>query len=206
MDTQNLVSLLLSNNLDESLRILVRLGPGVRSERELPDLKLHALLLQILFRLSDPSDLRVGVHDRWDGIVVDMPVTRLEILHSGDTLFFGLVGKHGSKGDIADTLNSRDRGVELVINHDSAPVVDLNSNVLETETLDVWSATDGDKDDISLQGLFLAVLGGFGLDEYLALGLVSTGNLGIKLEFDALLRESPLERLAIKPVSTVTEN
>ena len=206
MDTQNLISFLLGNNLHESLHVLVRLGPGVGSERELSNLKLHALTLQFLLRLSDPRNLRMRIYDRRDGVVVDVSVTRFEVLHSGDALFFRLVGEHGSKSYIADTLDSGDRSVELVVDHDSAPVVDFDSNVLQAKALDVWPATDGDKDDISLQRLLLAVLGSLCLDEYLAVGLVSTGHLRIELELDALLGEGLLERLATTPISIVSEN
>ena len=162
-------------------------------------------LLQLLFRLSYPSNLGVGVHDRRDGVVVDVSVTGLDVLHGSDALFFGLVGEHGSKGDIADTLDSGDGSVELVINHDSAPVVDFQSNVFETKTLGVWSATNGDEDNIRLQGLLLAIFGGLGLDKDLAVSFVSSSDLGVELEFDALLGEGLLERLATKSISVVTD-
>jgi hypothetical protein len=85
----------------------------------------------------------------------------------------------------------------LVVDHDSAPVVNFDSDVLKTETLGVWPTTDGDEDDVGLQSLLLAVLSGLGLDVYLAISLVGTGDLGVELELDTLLSEGLLERLAV---------
>jgi hypothetical protein len=69
-------------------------------------------------------------------------------------------------------LTARDGSVELVVDHDSAPVVDFQSDVLQTKTLGVWSATNGDEDDVRVQGLLLAIFGSLSLDEHLAVGFV----------------------------------
>ena len=204
MSAQNLIALLFSDNFDESLCILVRLGPRVGNEGELSNFILHTLLLQILFRLSNPSDLRVSVHDRWDGVVVDVSVTRLDVLDRSDTLFLSFVSEHGPKSDIADTLDARDRCVELVVDHDSTPVVNIYSDVFETETLDVWPATDRDENDVGIQGFLLSVLGSLRLDEHFAVNLLGADDLSIELELDALLGQSLLERLAIKKLSTTS--
>ena len=206
MNTQNLIGLLLGENLNKSFRILVRLGPRVGNEGELSNLVLHAILFQILLSLSHPSDLRVGVHNRWNGVVVDVPMAGLDVLDSSNALFFGLVGKHGPKCDVADTLDSGDRSVELVVDHDPASVVNLESDVLKAETLGVRPAADRDEDDVGLQSILLATFGSLDFDVYLAICLAGAGDLGVELELDTLLREGFLECLAVKSVSIILEN
>jgi hypothetical protein len=44
------------------------------------------------------------------------------------TFFLGFVSQHGSEGDVSDTFNALDGGVELVIDDDSAFVVLLDAD------------------------------------------------------------------------------
>jgi hypothetical protein len=107
--------------------------------------------LQLLLVLSDPSDLGMSVDDRRNGGVVDVTVTLVDDLDSGDTLLLGLVGKHGSEGDISDALDTLDRGVELVVDDDSTLVVELDADGLEVEVLGDGSSTDSNEDDVSVE-------------------------------------------------------
>ncbi len=51
----------------------------------LTDLVANTSLLQLFLVLSDPSDFRMSVDNGWDSIIVDVTVTGLDDLHSGDT-------------------------------------------------------------------------------------------------------------------------
>lgn len=81
------------------------------------------------------------VHDRWDGGVVDVAVSTLDILDSSDTcktfsanelqesvhhihtFFLSLVRQHGTKRHVTDAFDVLHRGVELIIDDDTASVV-----------------------------------------------------------------------------------
>lgn len=85
MDTQNSVSLLLGDELDLTLRVQVRLRARVGREGELANVVLHTAGLELLLGLANPSDLRVGVHNRGNRMVVDMTVASLDVLNRGAT-------------------------------------------------------------------------------------------------------------------------
>jgi hypothetical protein len=68
---------------DDSLGVLVGLGPRVGREGVLSNLVLDPGRLELLLVLADPRDLGVGVDDRGDGVVVDVSVAVLD-LDGGD--------------------------------------------------------------------------------------------------------------------------
>ena len=66
------------------------------------------------------------------------------------TLFLGLVSQHGSEGNITNALDVLHGCGELVVNDDAALVVLLDTSSLDVEAIGVRSATDGHKDNISV--------------------------------------------------------
>lgn len=151
VDTENPVSLLVGDELDHTLSVEVGLGTRVGGEGEGSDVVLAAGSLNLLLGLTNPGGLRVGVHDGGDGGVVDVAVSALDILNSGDTLLLSLVRKHGTKGHITDGTDVGDLGAVLLVNDDAATLVNLDPNVLEAEAFGVCAATDGDKDDVGIK-------------------------------------------------------
>lgn len=61
------------------------------------------------------------------------------------TFFFRLVCKHRTKCHITDTLDTLYGGVELIVNDNTTFGVNLNSDLVEVQTIDVRSATNGDQ-------------------------------------------------------------
>lgn len=80
-----------------------------------------------------------------------MSVTVLDDLDGSDTLLLGLVGKHGAEGNISDTFDTLNGGVELVVDHNSSPFVGLDTNVLKTKVLGVGSSTDSNEDNVGFK-------------------------------------------------------
>lgn len=72
MHAQDLVCVAVGEYLGESVRLKIRLRPGVRHERKLADLVIDAFLLQILLRLTDPAHLRMRVYHARHAVVVDV--------------------------------------------------------------------------------------------------------------------------------------
>lgn len=197
VNTEDLVSLLLRDKLHLALGVEVRLRPRVGHEGELADLVLNAIRLELLLGLADPSDLGVGVDDGGNGAVVDVTVTRVEILSGRNALLLGLVCEHGTEGDVADTLDASDGGVELRVDDDTALGVDFDADFLEVEAGGDGATANRDEDDVSFENLFLSALGALDVDEDLAVALLSTGDLGVQLELEALLCQGLLELLAV---------
>ena len=87
-----------------------------------------------------------------------MTVTAVDVLDSSDTLLLSLVGQHGTKGDVSDALDVRDRRVELRVDHDPAAVVDFDADLVEVEALGVRTTTNRDEDNVGLD-LLMACAG-----------------------------------------------
>jgi hypothetical protein len=55
------------------------------------------------------------------------------------TFFLCLVSQHRSKGDITNAFDALDRGVELVVNNNSALIVFLDADRFEIQPFGVWT-------------------------------------------------------------------
>lgn len=85
----------------------------------------------------------MGIHDRGDGIVVDMAVAAFDVLNGRDAFLLGFVRQHGPEGAVADDTDVRNLGAVLLIDNKAAFVVDIKTNVFETEARGVCAAADG---------------------------------------------------------------
>lgn len=204
VNTKNLVSLLLDEELDDTVGIGVGLGTRVGKEGELAHLELNTLLLELLLVLSDPSDLGVGVDDGGNGSVVDVAVASLDDLDSSNTLLLGLVGKHGTESGVTNALDTLAGGVVLVVDNDASSLVLLDSDSLEVEAAGDRSSADGDKNNVSVELSLLAALGVLDVEHDLAVLLLGVDDLGTHAELDALLLERLLEALGDLAVDTGT--
>ena len=84
MSTENLVRLLLYQDLHAAFLIIVRLGSRVGEERISANLVLYPSCLEFLLCLADPCNFRVGIDHGWDGVVIDVSVTGLDVLCCGN--------------------------------------------------------------------------------------------------------------------------
>lgn len=67
------------------LRVLVRLGSRIGREGEFADFVLNTSSFKFFLIFTNPCDLRMCVNNRWDGIIIDMPMTGLENFDGSDT-------------------------------------------------------------------------------------------------------------------------
>lgn len=189
MHAQDSISLFLSDDLDETVRVEVGLSTRVGGEAKLADAVLHTSGFEFLLCLSNPCNLGVSVDDRRDGIVVDVSVSGLHELDSSDALFFGFVGKHRSKGNITNAFDVRYRGVELVVDDNTALGVQFHTDSFEIQTLDIRSASNSDENNIRFERFLLSTLGSLSLDGNLAVFLLRGQHLGVGLELHALFSQ-----------------
>src|SRR5439155_10457983 len=106
-------------------------GPAVGRERELADAVGPAGLLHLLVGQADAGDLRPGVDDAGDGVVID--VTRLagQSLREGDALVLGLVGEHRPGDQVADGVDTGHvRLIVLVHGDPAAPLFEGDAGFL----------------------------------------------------------------------------
>lgn len=107
------------------------------------------------------------------------------------------MGQHGSECGVADTSDALDGGVVLRVDDDATLVIDLDADFVEVEAVCVRPASDGDEDDVGLEGVFLAALGCLGLDGDRSVVALHLGaeDFGVQFELEALFGEDLLERL-----------
>ena len=94
VDPQHPIGGCIGQDLHLADRVVDRPGPAVGAERKHPLAVLPPLGVELLFRLADGGDLRVGEHDRRHEVVIDMRVAGLHPLNTRDAILFRLVGEH----------------------------------------------------------------------------------------------------------------
>lgn len=74
----------------------------------------------------------------------------------------------------------------FLVNDQAALLVGLEANVLQSQSGGVWATADGNQDNIGIQGLFLASLGGFHVEGDSWTTDIAAHDFGVGQEFDAL--------------------
>ena len=149
---QDTIRLGIGHELDQAIRIQVRLGPAVRRKGKAADLVLDALLLELGLSLPDPGDFRVRVHDGRDGVVVDVAVGFGEEFDGRDRFFFRFVGEHGPEGAVADDADvGVGSGTVFRVDDETAAGVGFEADVFEPEAGCVGTAADGNEDDVGVE-------------------------------------------------------
>jgi hypothetical protein len=68
------------------------------------------------------------------------------------------VGEHGTECDVSNDTDVRNLGAVLLVDDDAAAVVDLETDVVETETGGVGTTADGDEDNVCLELCIVSVV------------------------------------------------
>lgn len=202
VDTQDAVSLGVSDELNNTLSVEVGLRAGVGAEGERTDVVLDAGGLDLGLVLANPGDLGVGVHDGGNGGVVDVTVALLDVLDGGNSLLLSLVGQHGTEGNITNDADVGDLGTELLVDDETTTVVLVNANVLNVKTVGVRATANGNENNIGIEGLLLATLGSLNVEADGSTAVVTAHDLGVGLELDTLLSEDLLSLLGDLSVHT----
>ena len=204
--TENAVGLGVSDELDKTLSLEVGLGTGVGAEGEGTDTVVDTGGLDFGFVLANPGDFGVGVHDTGDGTVVNVAVALLDVLDGGNGLLLSLVGKHGTESAVTDHTDVRDLAAVLLVDHQAALLIRLNTGVLQAESFGVRTTANGNQDNISVQSLLLATLGRFDAQSNGSTAVITLGDLGASLELDTLLAQDLLGLLGNLGIHTGTTN
>mmetsp|Transcript_173412 Transcript_173412/g.550514 ORF Transcript_173412/g.550514 Transcript_173412/m.550514 type:complete len:329 (-) Transcript_173412:361-1347(-) len=193
--TQQFVRLLASQDLDEASLIAVGLGPGVGAESELPLLVLHALSLQLLLGLANPSDLGVRVDHRGHAIVVQVRwLARGDELGDQGALVLGLVRQHRASHDVADGEDAGHVRPEVVVHLDLL-AIHIDAQGLDAEVVPELPATHANQDHVRVQALLAAACRRHGVDLQARARPLHTRDLGFHLEVHALLLQERHEIL-----------
>lgn len=192
VDTENAVGLGIGDELNNTLGVEVGLGAGVGAEGEGTDTVLDTGSLDLGLVLANPSNLGVGVHNAGDGSVVNVAVASLDVFDGGNGLLLGLVSQHGTEGAVTDDADVGELGAVLLVDDKTATVVLLDSNLLQVQAFGVRATANGDQDNVGVQNLLLATLGGLNVKGDGRTAVVTGDDLGAGLEFDTLLTQDLL--------------
>src|SRR5690606_3946540 len=173
-------------NLHPARGFTQRPRAAVGDEVEAPHVVLDARGLQLLLGLADAGDLRVGVHDAGDGVVVDVAHAGRDALDAGDALFLGLVGQHRAGDHVADGVHARHGRLVVPVHLDLPALVGFQADVLETQAVGVGPAPGGYQHAVALD--VFEALGVHGNSPALP-GAAGAGDLGAEVKGKALLLE-----------------
>ena len=148
---------------------------------------------KLFFSVSYRCNFRVGVYNTRDGVVVNMRMLTSDALNCENTLILGFVGQHGSSHHITNSQNVLDVGLEVVIDNDSAFIVDLDASLVEVEPSSVGSSSSGDQDMLSFESLFISSLNRFNSDFSMISMVLTSGNLSRSHDLDALFHQDLVE-------------
>src|SRR6185295_1511621 len=118
---------------------------------KLPDFVSDAGSLQLLLGLANACDFRCGIDDGGNGVVVDMSGAAGDALGTSHRFVFSLVREHGTFAAIADRPDARDVGGEMCVGHDAAMPIERNTDLVQSQTVDVGAPPDGYEHDIGLE-------------------------------------------------------
>lgn len=120
VNAKKAIRVLVTQDLHETVCVVVRLGSRVRNERELADLVLHFLkrtsghtgpthhetyvLLKLFFRPSHPRDLRMRVDNRRNTVVVDMHRSAKNSFHRQNAFVLKIEISKSRKRDFTTAL------------------------------------------------------------------------------------------------------
>ncbi|KAI9910639.1 hypothetical protein PsorP6_010427 [Peronosclerospora sorghi] len=133
VDAKQLVRLLISQDLDETVRFGHRARPAIGHHGELADIVPDAFSLEFLLRLAHGSKLRERVDHTGNRIVVDMPVLPSNVFHACNPLFFRLVRQHGAFDHVANGKDTRHLRTEGLIDFNPTELVRLNAHLLQAQ-------------------------------------------------------------------------
>src|SRR5262249_21357788 len=133
---------------------------GVGAKLKDAALVFDARRLQLLLGLANCGDFRLGVDDAGDRVVIYVAIAGDNVLDAGHALVLGLVRQHRPTDGVADGVDARRAGLEVLVDADAAAVVGLDADRVETHIGGVRHAADREQNPVTLDRL-----GAFALDD-----------------------------------------
>src|SRR5438067_11892794 len=132
---QNFVGFSVGNELYQPFDIFVGQGTAISTKRKLPNSHFHPFFFRLIFGNADAGQLRVGVNDAWDGIVIYVARFSGNDLNARNALIFGLVREHRAGNDVANGVDSFDIRPKMPVDLDPFSLIKFDPNSFRAETL-----------------------------------------------------------------------
>jgi hypothetical protein len=132
---QNFVGFSVGNELYHPFDIFVGNGTAISTKRKLPNSHLHPFFFRLIFGNADAGQLRVGVNDAWDRVVIYVAGFSGNDLNAGNAFIFGLVREHRAGNDVANGVDSFDIRPKMLVDLDPFSLIKFDPNFFCAETL-----------------------------------------------------------------------
>ena len=132
---QNFVRFSVSNKFYQPFDIFVGKGTAISTKRKLPNSHLNPFFFRLIFGNADAGQLRVGVNDAWDRVVIYVAGFSGNDLNAGNAFIFGLVREHRAGNDVANGVDSFDIRPKMLVDLDPFSLIKFDPNFFCAETL-----------------------------------------------------------------------
>src|SRR6184192_2477748 len=129
VNAQDLVVVARGHDLREAGGLLQGARPATGEEREHAGLVLAAARLDLLLGEADPGDLRRGIDDRGDHLVIDLAEAAGDQVRDHHALLLALVRQHRTAYAVPDRPHALHAGAAGVIDADEAALVQLHAGI-----------------------------------------------------------------------------
>ena len=142
MHAQDFVGRSVGQHFDHAGGVTQRPCPTIGHEWEGASLVGTPRGFQLLFGLTDPGYLGVGVNHPRDGVEVDVAMLARNALCDCDAFFLGLVRQHRAAHHVADGPDVGQISFALAIDHNGTALVELQPHFLRRKTNGVGHPTN----------------------------------------------------------------
>ncbi len=143
VQAEQLARLAVDDDLREAFGVVDRQRAAERRERKLADLDVGvALGLGLVFGQARRRDLRIGEYDRGDRAHVHRGLVTCDDLGDDLALVRGLVREHHAADEIADRVDARYVGAQVIVGEHVAALVGRDAGDIEAEVLAVRATAD----------------------------------------------------------------
>src|SRR5262245_1662306 len=142
MHAQHPVRLRVGENLDETVGGQIDLGAAIGGERKLAHLVGNAGFLELLLVAADHRDLREGVDDVGNHLVIDVTGKAAEDFRHRDAFVLGLVRQHRPGDHVADRIDAGHVGGISGIDDHAPAIVQPYSDLAQPQPFRIGHASD----------------------------------------------------------------
>src|SRR5437588_8912885 len=133
--TQNFVRFSVDNELYQAFDIFVGQGAAISTKRKFPNSHLHSFFFRLIFGNADAGQLRVGVNDAWDGVIIYMARFSGNDLNTSDAFILGLVREHRAGNDVANGVDSLDIRPKMLVDLNPLSLIKFDSDFFRAKPL-----------------------------------------------------------------------
>src|SRR5579859_2779859 len=145
MYAANAIGFSIRQDLDRAIDLAQRAGPAVGTKRKYAFAILDTLLFELFLSFANRSDLRLGIDNASDGIVIHMTVSGGQVFDAGNPFFFSLVRQQRSPNHVTNRVDSRYFGCKTLVDRNESLFVEFQTKLVQPQPFRIRHTPDGDQ-------------------------------------------------------------